>query len=82
MQFETILDLFGLARTVDSVDSFYKMLIPQLFESLNTTANLSWKKVDGRFQASFELDGMQYVIRISREDPGIHAGGETSLTNS
>lgn len=64
MQFETILDLFGLARTVDSVDSFYKMLIPQLFESLNTTANLSWKKVDGRFQASFELDGMQYVMYV------------------
>lgn len=64
MQFETMLELFGLQPTVDNRDLFYKMLIPQLFESLDTSLTLSWKKVGGRFQTTFEIDNLEYVMYI------------------
>jgi hypothetical protein len=64
MQFETMLDLFGMNPTVESIDAFYRMIIPQLFESLDTSMTLSWKKVNGRFQTTFEIDDLQYVMYV------------------
>lgn len=62
--FGTLLELYGFGYTIDSIDTFYRALIPQLFEGLDTTMELQWRKVGGRFQATFVMDELEYVMYV------------------
>lgn len=70
MQFPTILELFSLSdlEKIETMDDFYGCLIPRFFESLETTAHLSWAKVGNRYVAKFDVNGQKYHMYVEAMD--------------